>query len=85
MAAQSLALPENFDLVAVGPTHQALLGLGGDLELDASAVRQVSGLGLQLLLSAEATWARDGREFKIVNPAPSLADAFRLAGLHQAD
>jgi anti-anti-sigma regulatory factor len=86
MAAQSIALPENVDLVAVGPIHQALLDMRGrDLELDAGAVRQVSGLGVQLLLSAGATWARDGRELKTKNLTPALADAFRLAAIQQAD
>jgi chemotaxis protein CheX len=84
--AHSFVLPENVDLVAVAPMHQALVEMRGkDLDLDASAVRQISGLGLQLLLSAEATWALDGREFTIRDVAPALADAFRLAALQQAD
>jgi anti-anti-sigma regulatory factor len=86
MAARSIALPEIIDLVAVGPMHQALLDLrGADLDIDGSAVRQVSGLGLQLILSAGATWARDGHELKTINLSPALADAFRLAAIQHAD
>lgn len=86
MTSRSLALPEIIDLVAVGPMHKALLDLRGvDLIIDAGAVRQINGLGLQLMIAAEATWMRDGHNLKTRNLAPALAEAFRLAGVQPAD
>lgn len=81
MSARSFVLPDVIDLVAVRPLHKALLDLrGDDLVIDAGAVQRINGLGLQVIASAEATWARDERRFDISNASPAFAEAVRLAG-----
>ena len=66
MSARVITLPDVLDLVALRPLHQELIAArGGDLVVEAAGVQRVSGLALQLLASAEMTWAHDGRKFDL--------------------
>ncbi len=74
-------LPESLDLASVASVHRDLLGLrGADLDVDASLVRKLGGLGLQLLLAAEASWDRDGHRMRVVSRPPGFDETLRLAG-----
>ena len=69
------------DMTAAGPLLQELLGRRGHpLTVDASSVRRIGGQCLQVLLSAQATWAADGQTFEIVEPSPEFADGVALMG-----
>jgi len=77
----TLTLGDALDMTAAGPLVQELLGLRGQpISLNASGVRRVGGQCLQVLLSAQATWAADGQTFKIVDPSPEFADGLALMG-----
>jgi chemotaxis protein CheX len=81
MSTEPLSLAASLDVTAAGPLVQALLARRGQpVSLDASAVRRVGGQCLQVLLSAEATWAADGQAFAIVDPSPEFADGVALMG-----
>lgn len=55
--AERLVLSGKLDLLAAPPLHQALLARrGADLQLDATAVRHLGMLCLQVLLSAAIEW-----------------------------
>ena len=84
--ARSFVLPEVVDLVAVTPLRSDLIALRGeDVEIDASAVQRIGGLGVQLLLSAAATWRREGRAFSTVRRSPAYEEALRLTGAGLGD
>jgi chemotaxis protein CheX len=77
----TVALPSVLDLKAVGPLHQALLSARGTpLDIIASDVTRLGGLGLQLLLSARATWANDGLPFSVSAPSEDFNAALALFG-----
>jgi chemotaxis protein CheX len=77
----SLALDETLDLKAAGPLRGALMELrGAAVEIDASNVQRLGGLCLQVLLSAEATWATDGQSFTISTASPAFAEGARRMG-----
>ncbi|HYC73375.1 STAS domain-containing protein [Brevundimonas sp.] len=68
-----IALPAVLDIQAVDALRTRLLGArGGPLTLDGSSVERLGGLCLQVLLSAQRTWAADGHPL-VVSPA---SDAF---------
>ena len=76
-----MQLPETLDLKAAGPLRGALLEVrGAPLQLDASNVQRLGGLCLQVLLSAEATWATDGHSFAISAASPAFAEGARRMG-----
>jgi chemotaxis protein CheX len=54
---------------------------GAPLTLDATGVERVGALGLQVLLSARLTWARDRKTLRIEGPSPALEAALALAGV----
>ena len=81
MTDQTLTLGDSLEMTAAGPLHKELLGRRGrPVTLDASQVRRIGGQCLQVLLSAEATWAADGAAFQIVDPSPEFADGLALMG-----
>lgn len=81
MTPATFRLPDAFDLASVTTVHRELLLLrGADLDVDASEVRKMSGLGLQVLLAAEATWKRDGVRLRLINRSEQFSDALRLTG-----
>lgn len=79
MAAATFALPEVIDITAVARLRTDLMDLtGGDLEIDASAVERIGGLGIQLLLSAEKMWAANGKQLSITGASAAFQDVHRL-------
>lgn len=74
-----LTLPAVIDIASVGPLRNEILELSAeDLELDASAVERIGGLGIQLLLSAEKMWAANGRQLSIASASTAFQDVHRL-------
>ena len=65
----ALALPAVLDIQAAEALRVQLLGARGrPLSLDGSSVERLGGLCLQVLLSAQRTWAADGHDL-VVDPA----------------
>ncbi len=61
-----IPLPENLDLAGAEALAAKLLGLRGeDLGLDASAMQRISGVGLELLISAALQWRADGKSLAV--------------------
>jgi chemotaxis protein CheX len=74
-------LPDLMDLSTAATLRQMLLERrGADLALDASNVRKVSAVGLQLVISAAKTWRADGHDFRIEAPTRQMRDAFDIMG-----
>jgi chemotaxis protein CheX len=74
-------LPETLDLNAAEPLRQALVEQRGHpLVLDGSQVERLGGLCLQVLLSAQKTWAEDGQEFRLERCSPELMQQLQLFG-----
>ena len=79
----TIQLPETLDLKAAAPLRGMLMeARGAALSLDASGVQRLGGLCLQVLLSAEATWATDGHPFVISAASPAFAEGARRMGAH---
>ncbi len=77
----TVVLPSVIDLKAVTPLHQEVLALRGRaLTIDASEVTRLGALGLQVLLSADATWKLDGNPFSIVKASDEFSGALQLFG-----
>ncbi|HEY0438088.1 MAG TPA: STAS domain-containing protein [Phenylobacterium sp.] len=78
---QGVRLPEIMDLNAARPLAADLLELrGGAVTLDGSQVTRLGGLCLQVLLSAQATWAADGQAFQVAAPSPEFDQTLSLFG-----
>jgi len=76
-----LKLDAVLDLKAAAPLQAALLARRGHpLEIDASAVQRLGGLCLQVLLSAQKTWADDGGVFHLGRGSEAFSEALRLFG-----
>jgi len=76
-----LKLSETLDLCAASTLSRELLALRGqDLKIDASDVRRVGGQCLQVLLSATATWAADGRALTLSAPSGEFVEGVTLLG-----
>jgi anti-anti-sigma regulatory factor len=75
------ALPQELTIFTVGDCHALYQGwLTSDsgsetLALDASAVAEVDGAGVQLLLSLANSLAPHGRRLALADPSPPLAAA----------
>jgi chemotaxis protein CheX len=81
VAAQIIRLADNLDLKAATALHSELLAQRhGPIYLDGSQVQRLSGLCLQILLSAKATWAGDGESLAFGELSPAFKDALRLFG-----
>ena len=79
-----LALIDTLDVNAAGPLTHTLLELRGQpIALDASQVRRIGGQCLQVLLSAQATWAVDGQAFDITSPSSDFTAGLALLGASQ--
>jgi chemotaxis protein CheX len=69
------------DLRAAKPLAEALLAARGkQVVIQAQDVRRLGGLCLQVLLSADLTWARDGRGMQIKAPSEAFCAATHLFG-----
>ena len=76
-----LALPAAINTGSIGALRTQLVERrGAPLELDASSVQRVGGLGLQVLLSAARAWAADGQHFAITKPSSAFTEMLRLTG-----
>ena len=75
-------LPAVCDTAAADKLRADFLALrGNDVDVDASSVRRIGVLSLQVLLSAERTWRSDGKRLSIVLPTAELVDSVALLGL----
>ena len=82
-----LAPPERIRLSATlgsreaGGLRDQLLALRGrPIELEGQDVERVGALGLQVLLSAQATWERDNQGFRLVEASEELAKGLAILG-----
>lgn len=79
----TLTLDETLDLNAAARLRSALLPLrGADLSVDAANVQHLGAQCAQVLASASATWASDGRAFTIATASEPFGQGARLLGLH---
>ena len=77
-----ISLPEGLDTGGAAALADELRAVRGrPLTLDASRVGRVGALGLQVLLSARLTWARDGAPLSLEHPSETLIAAFARAGV----
>ncbi len=68
-------------LNAAAALAERLLAVRGrPVRLDASGVQRLGAQGLQVLLSAEQTWAGDANAFEIVAPSDRFLADWRLFG-----
>ena len=82
-AVGTLTLDETLDLNAAARLRSALLPLrGADLSVDAANVQHLGAQCAQVLASASATWAADGRAFTIATASEPFGQGARLLGLH---
>lgn len=80
-----LALDENLDLTAATDLTKSLLTLrGAPLTLDASGVKRIGALCLQVIASATASWGHDQVPLSIASPSSEFLEARRLLGLTAA-
>jgi chemotaxis protein CheX len=80
----TVTLGDALDMTAAGPLAKELLAARGKpVALDASNVRRLGGQCLQVLLSAQSTWAADGHPFAIVEATPEFAEGLALMGATQ--
>lgn len=54
---------------------------GHPITLEASSVRQIGTLCLQVLISARSTWQSDGYDFRVSGASEELAKRWTLFGL----
>ena len=74
-------LPDVLDVKSADPLLRELLASRGQpIALDASGVQRLGGLGLQVLLSAQATWQADGHSLQITEASAALCESLRLFG-----
>lgn len=77
----AVRLAPSLDLYAAEPLRVALLGhRGASLAVDGSEVTRLGGLCLQVLISAQKTWAEDGHDFRVGPCSQELKDQLRLFG-----
>jgi chemotaxis protein CheX len=77
----SVTLPAVLDLQQAGPLRDQLLALRGQsVIVDGSAVERLGGLCLQVLISAQQTWARDGLSLVIDEASESFANQWNAFG-----
>jgi chemotaxis protein CheX len=82
---EAIHLPKALDLRAAAPLLATLEGLRGKpVSIDASAVEQVGAQCIQILVSAQQTWMRDGALLTLVNPSVGLVEGLRLMGVPAA-
>ena len=77
----SLPLPSKMDAGAAPGLKALLLECRGrPLAVDASDVQQMGALCLQVLLSAQKSWRREGLGFVVQNPSPAFRDSVASLG-----
>lgn len=74
-------LPAVLDLQYAEPLRAELLGLRGQaVTIDGSAVERLGGLCLQVLLSAQQSWASDGQMLSLAPVSDAFADQWKMFG-----
>lgn len=82
----SLSLPAILDLAQAETLKAALLPMRGQsVVIDASRVERLGGLCLQVLISAQKTWASDGHVLKIDDVSREFADQWKAFGAASAE
>jgi chemotaxis protein CheX len=83
---RTLQLPEVLDLNAATPLAGELLSFrGNDLAADASQVQRIGAQGVQVLLSAVATWRQDGFKLRVVKPSAAFRDVIESLGISEGE
>jgi len=78
----AISLSPVLDLNAAGPLRGILLERRGErVSLDASGVRRLGGLCLQVLLAGAKTWADDGQTFEIAPRSLAFDEALAQFGV----
>lgn len=76
-----IRLPAVLDMQAAAPLAQSFLERRGQaVSVDGTDVQRLGGQCLQVLLSAQASWAADGKEFVIIGQSEAMADALGTLG-----
>lgn len=76
-----LKLPQTVDIGVLDPLRENILAYRDTpVRIDASKVERIGSLGLQLLMSAAATWRQSNVSLRIDDPSDALVSAARTAG-----
>lgn len=76
-----LSLAPILDLQAAEPLRAELMVLRGrPLSIDASQVSRLGGLCLQVLISAQKTWAEDGHPLSVDEPSEAFTEQLASFG-----
>lgn len=79
---QRMVLPESLTSRHAGDLFSELQALRGQaIVIDATAVRQVGTLCLQVLASARRTWTSEGLDFQLSGASEDLSKQWKLFGL----
>lgn len=80
-----LRLGPVLDIKAAAPLAELLLSRRGhDVEIDGADVQRLGAQCLQVLMSARASWAADGRDFVVENLEPAVVATLELLGVKPA-
>lgn len=83
-APETVSLSPVLGLSEAGALRDQLLAMRGRMvDLDGSKVERLGGLGLQVLLSANATWRQDGQRLRLTAPSEALRHGLALFGCEQ--
>ncbi|MFY0612052.1 MAG: STAS domain-containing protein [Hyphomicrobiaceae bacterium] len=79
-------LPDNLDLSATVKLAELFSEKRGTaLQVNASQVNRVGAQCLQILVSANKTWAADEHAFQIVEPSQALLECLANVGISRSD
>ena len=77
----AVVLPAVLDIQQAGPLREQLLALRGQsVVVDGSLVERLGALCLQVLISAQQTWARDGLNLIIDQASEAFAEQWNAFG-----
>ena len=77
----AVVLPAVLDIQQAGPLREQLLALRGQsVVVDGSLVERLGALCLQVLISAQQTWARDGLSLAIDQASEAFAEQWNAFG-----
>lgn len=80
-----IALAEVLDMKAASALAADLLAARGrNVALDGSAVQRLGAQCLQVMMSARATWDKEGASLQIINPSHDLIEGLELLGVDPA-
>lgn len=80
--AAQLKLAPALDFRAAGALRdQFLAQRGKPIEIDGADVQRIGGQCIQVLVSAQRTWAQDGVAFELANPSPEMLRALGHVGM----